>query len=245
MSDMLFYERVVALNDQAHRDLRVKPLTRFQFARRANSVPILAAEFADCAREYAIVFARGPEGTVPAVLLGLREQENLFVGADGTWDARYVPAFVRRYPFVPGKDGEGKLLVCIDEAAPCFDRSEGESLFTEGKPTRQLEHAMNFLRDFQNGALATEAVARRIDELGLLRDADSVAQLNDGSRFRLGGLRVVDEGRLRALEPAVVQELFASGALGLIYAHLLSLGNLGRLVDRLSGRGVPAEPVKH
>lgn len=245
MSDMLFYERVVALNDQAHRDLRVKPLTRFQFARRANSVPILAAEFADCAREYAIVFARGAEGTVPAVLLGLREQENLFVNAEGVWDARYVPAFVRRYPFVPGKDAEGQLLVCIDEAAPCFDRSEGESLFAEGKPTRQLEHAMNFLRDFQNGAQATETVARRIDELGLLRDADSVAQLNDGSRFRLGGLRVVDEARLRALDAATVNELFASGALGLIYAHLLSLGNLGRLVDRMTGRSGAAAGTRH
>lgn len=246
MSEMLFYERVVALNDQAHATLRVKPVTRFAYARKSNSVPILAAEFADCAREYAIVFARGEQGTVPAVLLGLREHENLFVDAEGQWDARYIPAFVRRYPFVSGKDAEGQLVVCIDEAAPCFDRQDGEALFKDGKPTPQLEHAMNFLRDFQQGAQTTEAMAARIDALGLLRDADSVAQLNDGSQFRLGGLRVIDEAKLRALDQTVVMELFGNGILGLIYAHLLSLGNLGRLVDRMAkvGPGGTA-PTRH
>jgi hypothetical protein len=246
MSEMLFYKRVVALNDQVHATLRVKPVTRFLFASQSNSVPILAAEFSECAREYPIVFARGAQGTVPAVLLGLREQENLFVGSDGQWDARYIPAFVRRYPFVPGKDAQGQLVVCIDEEAPCFDRKDGEALFTDGKPTQQLDQAIGFLRDFQHGAQSTEAMGARIDALGLLRDADSVAQLNDGSQFRLSGLRVVDEAKLRALDQATVMEIFSSGTLGLIYAHILSLSNLGRLVDRMGkvGAGKTAS-IKH
>lgn len=236
MSELLFYERVVALNEQKHANLRVNPITRFEFARRANSVPILGAEFAECAREYPIVFTAGAGAMVPAVLLGLRESENLFVGADGKWDGLYVPAFIRRYPFAPGKDGEGKLLVCIDEAAGCFDTAKGEPLFVEGKPTKQLEHAMNFMREFQQGAAATEALGARLEALGVLRDADSVAQLNDGTRFRLTGLRVVDEAKLRALTPDVIHQLFIDGALGLIYAHLISLGNLVRLVNRLDAR---------
>lgn len=237
MSEMLFYERITALNDQAHADLRVQPVTRFGYARHANSVPILATEFADCAREYPIVFARDQQSMVPAVLLGLRDRENLFVGADGQWNARYIPAFVRRYPFVSGKDAKGQLVVCIDEAAPCFGRQTGEPLFTDGKPTRQLEHAMAFLRDFQQGVQATEAMVARIDELGLLRDADSVAQLNDGRQLRLAGLRVIDEAKLRALDSETVMELFTNGTLGLIHAHLLSLGNLGGLLDRAAKVG--------
>jgi hypothetical protein len=78
------------------------------------------------------------------------------------------------------------------------------------------------------------------DELGLLRQADSVAQLKDGSQFRLNGLSVVDEAKLRALDKEAVQELFANGSLAVIYAHLISLGNLAVLVDRLSRRGKPA-----
>jgi hypothetical protein len=78
-------------------------------------------------------------------------------------------------------------------------------------------------------------LGRRLEELGLLRQADSLARLNDdGSQFRLNGLNVVDEAKLRALGKEAIQELFANGSLGVIYAHLISLGNLSGLVDRLS-----------
>lgn len=237
MSEMMFYERVVALNDQTHAQLRVRPAANFAYAAKTNSVPLLASEFFEAAREYPIVFARGEAGPVPAALLGLREAENLYVDSDGKWDARYVPAFVRRYPFVPGKGAQGELLVCIDEASPCFDSQEGEALFAAGKPTAQLEHAIKFLTEFHQAAAATEQLGRRLQELGLLRQADSVAQLNDGTQLRLNGLNVVDETKLRALDRDAVQELFASNTLAVIYAHLMSLGNLGGLVDRMSRRG--------
>lgn len=236
MSEMIFYERVVALNDQTHAKLRVRPASSFAYAARTNSVPLLSSEFFECAREYPIVFARGEAGPVAAALLGLREAENLYVEKDGTWDARYVPAFVRRYPFVPGKGAQGELLVCIDEASECFDTKEGEPLFRDGKPTPQLEHAMKFLAEFHQAATTTELLGRRLQDLGVLRQADSVAQLTDGTQFRLNGLNVVDESKLRALDRDIVQELFVSGGLAVIYAHLMSLGNLGALVDRLSKR---------
>ena len=243
MSEMIFYERVVVLNDKTHGGLRVRPASSFAYAARTNSVPLLSSEFFEAAREYPIVFARGEAGPVAAALLGLREAENLFVDRDGKWDARYVPAFVRRYPFVPGKGPQGELLVCIDEASSCFDAGEGEALFQEGKPTPQLEHAMKFLAEFHQAAAITETLGRRLQDLGVLRQADSVAQLTDGTQFRLNGLNVVDESKLRALDRGVVQELFASGGLAVIYAHLMSLGNLGGLVDRLSKRGASVKPT--
>jgi len=236
MSEMIFYERVVALSDQIHAKLRVRPASNFAFAAKTNSVPLLAGEFFDCGREYPIVFARGDAGPLPAALLGLRESENLYVDTTGKWDARYVPAFVRRYPFVPGKGPQGELLVCIDEASQCFG-TEGDPLFAAGKPTAQLENAIKFLTEFHQAAAATETLGRRLEELGLLRQADSLAQLNDGSQFRLNGLNVVDETKLRALDRDVVQELFINGSLAVIYAHLMSLGNLGALADRLGRRG--------
>jgi hypothetical protein len=244
MSEMMFYERVVALNDQTHAQLKVRPATGFAYAAKTNSVPLLASEFFEAAREYPIVFARGEAGPMPAVLLGLREAENLYVDYAGKWDARYVPAFVRRYPFVPGKGAQGELLVCIDEASQCFDTKEGEALFVAGKPSAQLEHAMKFLAEFHQAAASTELLGRRLQELGLLRQADSLAQLNDGSQFRLNGLNVVDETKLRELDRDTVQELFANGTLAVIYAHLMSLGNLGALVDRLSRRGTGAAADK-
>lgn len=237
MPELMFYERVVALNDQTHAKLKVRPASGYGYAAATNAVPLLANEFFEAAREYPIVFVQAEGGPVPVALLGLRDGENLYVDAAGKWDARYVPAFVRRYPFVPGKGANGELLVCIDEASPCFDKKQGEPLFEDGKPTPQLEHAMKFLTEYHQIAAATEAIGKRLEEFGLFRDADSVARLNDGSEFRLKGIKVVDEGRFKLLLPEVVQELFANGGLGMIHAHLISLGNLAGLVDRLSARG--------
>ena len=226
MTEMMFYERVAPLNEARHVALKVLPAKTFAYAARTNSVPIVGSEFFECAREYPIVFVQGQTCPLPAVLLGLRESENLYVDTTGKWDARYVPAFVRRYPFVPAKGPQDDLLVCIDEASPCFSEAEA-----------QLEHAIRFLREFHQSAAATERMCRRLADLGLLRQADSVAELKDGSRFRLNGLQVVDEAKLRALDKEVVQELFGNGGLALIHAHLISLGNLAGLVDRLSKRG--------
>lgn len=236
MAEMMFYERVVALNDQMHAQLKVRPATSFAYATATNSVPLLATEFFDCAREYPIVFVQTDTGPVPAALLGLRDAENLFVDATGKWDARYIPAFVRRYPFVPGTGAQGELIVCIDEASPCFDAQEGESLFASGKPTPQLEHAMKFLSEFHQAAALTQKIGQRLQALGLLRPADSLARMADGSEYRLQGLNVVDEAKLRELDSDKVNELFADGSLGLIYAQLLSMGNLNALVDRMSRR---------
>jgi hypothetical protein len=42
----------------------------------------------------------------------------------------------------------------------------------------------------------------------------------------------VDEKRFRELPEATLKEWFATGELGLVYAHLLSLGNLNDLLRR-------------
>ena len=246
MTEMLFYERTVPLNAQTHANLKMRPAQGFAYAARSNSAPILASEFFNCAGEYPIVFAPGDTSLVPMVLLGLREGENLFVDDGGKWAARYVPAFVRRYPFVPAKGAQGELLVCIDEASPCFDGSAGEALFTTGKPTAHLQHALKFLTEFHQGALATEALMRRLEALKLFREADSLAQPRAGGQFRLSGLHVIDETRLHALDATTTHELLLDGGLGLIYAHRVSLGNLAALMEQMpgtSGRSAPATPV--
>lgn len=244
MSSMLFYQNISPLNDKQHASLRISPVRNYRFTAHSNSVPVLSGEFADCARHYPIVFARSDSGVVPVAMLGLRDRDNLFVDALGRWSATYVPAFVRRYPFVIGAGEGGQMVVCIDEQAACLSHATGEPLFIAGQPAPALKQAMGFLREFQSAATATAAMAARLDELALFRDADSLAQLKNGRQFRLTGMCVVDEQRLAALDDTVVLELFKSGTLRLIHMHLMSLGNLTPLIDRLSLRDAQAgKPV--
>ena len=61
---------------------------------------MMAAEFPSAATEDAIVFAGNESVVMPALILGLRANENLYLTAGSKWDVKYVPAFLRRYPFV-------------------------------------------------------------------------------------------------------------------------------------------------
>ncbi len=246
MKTLLFYDNVVVLNRDTHRDLRLKPQDNLKFAAETNCVPLALVEFGDVAREYPIVFARLPGGLVPVALLGLRDAENLYVTPEGKWDARYVPAFVRRYPFVAVQDNNApdKLLVCMDDKFPGFNTEEGERLFDEnGAETDFLKNALAFVQGYQNEAQRTAEFCREVEQLGLLNEMSAMAELNDGRKFRLDGLWVIDEAKLQALSAAAAVDLFRRGWMGLVYAQLLSLGHLRILLDRTAARGAADVPV--
>ena len=103
-----------------------------------------------------------------AVLLGLEDRSNLFVTADGMWQAdTYVPAFARRYPFVHHVRGRTPGRV-HRRVYPGINSAEGVALFEDGKETGYLTQMMEFLRVFQGEMELTKQMAQRLNELGLL-----------------------------------------------------------------------------
>jgi hypothetical protein len=245
MADQGYYERPVLLDRERHRRRRVRPADGFAFARKAHSVVLAGAEFGEAGKEYAIVFTRSAAGkVVPVAVLGLRAGENLFVGEEAKWDARYVPAFVRRYPFVLAEMPGQSLAVCVDEAFPGWNVAEGEALFdAQGRETPFLRNALEFLTQYQREHVRTEAFCRGLEEAGLLKEMNARAQLADGRAFNVDGLLVVDEPKLLALPDATALAMFRSGELHLVSMHLASLSNLQRLVDRMAARGGQMPPA--
>ena len=245
MSDLVCYDKPVLLDRARHRRLRVRGGTSFAFARAANALHLAGAEFNEACKEYAIVFTRGADGQVaPVVVLGLRQRENLFVDAEGAWEARYIPAFVRRYPFVLAQLPGQALAACIDEAYAGLGEAEGEPLFdAQGQDTPFLRNALEFLAQYQREAVRTQAFCRRLDEAGLLAEMKARADLVDGRSFTVNGLLVVDEKKLLDLPHPTALAMFRSGELHLVSLHLASLANLQRLVDRQALRKSPIVPA--
>jgi hypothetical protein len=245
MSDAMYYERPVLLDRDKHRKLRVKPSTSFAFARKANSLYLAGVEFNEACKEYAIVFTRGAhQKIVPVAMLGLRSRENLFVDAEEHWTAGYVPAFVRRYPFVLAELSGESLGLCIDEAYGGLDNKQGEALFDpKGGDTPFLKNAVDFLTRYQQEFGRTEDFCRRLEQAGLLMEMNAKAQLVDGRSFAVNGLLVVDEKKLMALPDAVALSLFRAGELHLISMHLASLSNMQKLVELMAQRKSPLEPA--
>lgn len=234
----MFYRQPVVLSRERHQQLRLSPVARpYAFARGTNALPLAGSEFAAAARDLPIVFVRDEHQRFnAAALVGLRDNENLLLDADGHWPAQtYVPAFVRRYPFILAAHPEGeRLSVCIDEAHAGFGAEAGEALFNaDGTQSAYLERILAFLQTFHAEGLRTLEFAHRLGELDLLVPKSFAIHPQGRVAKTLQGLWVVDPERLQALDDAAVLELFRSGMLRWIELHLLSLGRLPSLVARL------------
>ncbi|MEO5353365.1 MAG: SapC family protein [Magnetococcus sp. XQGC-1] len=246
MKQLLFYENPVALNKERHRAFKINTEgANYLFARETNSVVVTGTEFAHLCKEYPIVFAKTGGRIVSLALLGLRNDENLFIDASGRWDARYIPGFVRRYPFVLADSGDGNLAVCIDEGFAGFNTEKGVPLFDEtGTQAPLLENALRFLTDYQGQTQRTELFVNRLQELELLTELTAQVELPGRGKFSMAGLMAVEEKKLLELGDARVLELFRLGELGWIYAHLLSLSNINRLAEMLEkSHAAPVVPA--
>lgn len=238
MAKMMFYERPVALNRERHQHLKLAVAAdHFRFAAKTNAMPVMSTEFAEAARDYPIVFVGEEAGPLNlAVLVGLRDGENLMVDKAGQWaPGTYVPAFARRYPFVLAKSDTGdRLAVCIDEVYPGLAREDGEALFDGGgKETPYLERMLGFLRAFHAEAQRTTDFAARLKELGLLVPKIINVERQGRALKSLRGIWVVDPVKLRGIDDQRAIEFFRNGYMGWIEAHLISLGSLPRLLTRL------------
>ncbi|PMR78277.1 SapC family protein [Halomonas urumqiensis] len=246
----LFYGNPVPLNSQRHRDLSLKTSKNFRFARHVNSCPVMAAEFSAVSAEYPIVFAGSDEAVLPAVVLGTRDGENLYVDNDGRWRGHYVPAFVRRYPFVFSSNPDGKTLVLnIDEEYEEFNRTgHGERLFdADGNQTQYLQTILRFLQEYQAQFQRTQAFCQQLLSLDLLQPMQAQFTLNSGEKRTLGGFRVVDREKLKALPSEELAGMCRRDELEVLYLHLASQRHFRGMLEHMSSpsesEGALAEPV--
>jgi hypothetical protein len=244
---LMIYEQVVPISLSRHKELCVQSGIPYDFARELRAVPLVAEEIPFAAREYTVVFAvTDKEGSVsPFVILGVKDKQNLYVSSEGEWTAKYIPAFIRRYPFVFSTGDGGKTFtLCIDETwQGCNQEGRGERLFTDaGERTPFVDRLLKFNEEYQRSAQRTALFSKKLQELNLLDSKQAKLTLGTGEELTLTGFMVVDRAKLTELAPESLSELAKNGILDLIYAHLLSMGNLASVAERLAGRS-PVEPA--
>ena len=250
---LLIYERAVPVTRARHGNCGVKAGADFSFASDVNSMPLLAQEFREAIREYPIVFAGSGENIMPAVLLGFGENDNLFVDEAGKWNARYIPAFARRYPYVFSSSDDGKTLtLCIDEEFSGFsEKGDGERLFDDaGEQTAYLKKVLEFQTEFQRLFQRTQAFCKNLQQLDLLDPMQAQLKMGAEEEMLIGGFMVVNRDRLKEVPADKLSELALVDELELVFLHLQSLHNvtdLGRRVrpgSAQSGVTAKAAPKK-
>jgi hypothetical protein len=247
LGKILFYRQLEPLSIEKHRSLGVSQVsTPFSFLADTHLVPLTVDEFGLAAVCYPIIF--DTQSKTPLAVMGLRPGMNVFLGADGSLDPEvYLPAFARRYPFLPvmaGQEGQqpaadngDRVLVCIDRAAKMLSSTPEMPFFEGDQPSRYTQEAIQFCKEF-------DVLGRRTSEFVKLMDQHNLFELTplalprakpDGTPdepMKIGEYLRIDEKKLNALPKETYLELRDRGVTAVMHAHLLSLGLWPKILSR-------------
>lgn len=232
------YQDIVPLNrNQKVRLLRPGEIP--EFARNLNSIPISYTEFAPVAREYPIIFTTVGGGKLfaPVAVLGMADGENLY-NQGGAWaGGAYVPAYVRRFPFCMAKVTIDKVeqqnrLICVEKSR--LDEAGGETLFdAKGQPGEKWQEIERLLADYEADLERSREMCDILGDYSLLEPFTMQAKFkNGGEPLAMTGMFRVAEAKIEYLNASQLKNLVKKGILSRVYAHLLSLDNFSKLLDR-------------
>jgi hypothetical protein len=232
------YEAIELITLENHKNKALKHLTDYSQTKEMISSPININEFYSACRDYPILFAKAQEGNwISVVLLGY-ENQNMYLEENGSWRAKsYVPAFIRKYPFVllQTEDKESKkqnFTLAIDKSCviELDELSEQRAFFKEDKPTEFAQNTFGFLMDLQNGAVATAGFIKELEEWELLEEKQAQLVDSEGKTHTINGFYTVNEEKMNHLSEKKKESMCKKGAVPLITAHLISLGNMAKVI---------------
>ena len=234
----LFYSSPTPLDAKAHGDLALKKNFGFGFTTGVNAVPINLIEMPQICHFYPIAFS--PDGNAtPVAILGLRDNENLFLHADNTWETNtYIPAYIRRYPFIFSELPDGdQLTLCIDMNDDIIEK-KGEQVFfdKDGNASELANNALEFCKSYHAAAQQTVEFSKALADSGLLVEREAQINVADNKRINFSGFKIIDEQKLAELDDKVFIEWRQKGWLPFLYAHLFSGAQWQRLTYLLNQR---------
>jgi hypothetical protein len=246
----ILYHGLEPLQRQLHGDKSFRRLETLPELGTTHAVPLTVDEFAVAQRYFPIIFSAG-ENPVPLALMGLHEGTNTFFNAEGGLidPQSYVPAYIRRYPFMLARlhEGSDQLSLCFDPKANVIgDFEDGSPLFDGENPSTATNELLAYCEQFEQAGQRTGAFMAELAELGLLMDGEVAIQPSDSDQpFIYRGFQMVDEEKFRNLRGDELRKINQSGLLLLVVSHLLSLALVrdlfGRHVAQGTGPTLPAE----
>ena len=228
------YQDLEILNKINHKNNSVKEVKDFSYAKNLMNAPITVTEFFEACKNYPILFTKDKdENWFASIMLGYKENENIFIDDKGAWDKlHYIPAFVRRYPFIfVEQKNNDELIVALNKDSLSIDKKdESRKLFNDkGENTEFLNNVISFLNQFYVDSMATKEFVKQLDEWELLEEKIATVITPNQEQFNINGLYIVNEEKLKHLSKKKKDEICNKNAIPLITAHLISLSNIQKL----------------
>ncbi len=221
----LFYSSIEPLSTSLHKGFKIRPEGEYGFSAKSNTIPITVPEFTLAARHYPILLLG--DDLVPTAALGVQPEQNLFLKADGTWEqGYYVPAYIRRHPFILlGGAPDDPLTLGIDSSAQS-DKPDARPLFNaDGTQTDAITQALDLCNQFHGAFLFTRDLSEALKKTDIVIDCTLEIEPTPGQRVTLGSFKRIDEEKFKALPDATVLEWRKIGYLHAVYFLLQSMNN--------------------
>ncbi len=240
--EVLFYQKPEPVNLEQHKKLGLNPTaTPFAFAKTAHALPLIVGEFGPASLTYPIIFAGADYQ--PLAVMSIRMNENLFIDDKGVFsDNAYIPAFLRRYPFVFAQDSsQDQMILCIDRAAAVVAENGEVPLFNDNELSDFTKQCMEFCTNFEQERRRTEEFVKMLRALDVfeLREVNFTPRNADGTNgepVKVSEHFSPSEEKMKALPEATQLDLLKSGALQQIHLHWNSLLNWERLISETMRR---------
>lgn len=217
------------ISREHHAGKRWKRSSSYTFAAADSTVPLVMQEVARACVSMPVAFVRAGDVFQLVAVQGLLPKKNMWVAPDGSWLGSYVPAAYRGYPFVLANTQDERKLLCVREDSGLVSDTDGEPFFGEdGKPSAPVLEMLNFLEQVAVNSRLTARLCKLLDSHGLIR-AWNIKVKGGDIEQKVQGLFCVDEAALNSLPIEAFDALRQSGALPMVYCHLLSMQHLHSL----------------
>ena len=211
--------------------LKVKAIENFEFSKKLTHCVLTVDEFFKAVKSQPIVFTKNADGGyLVSALLGIEKDRNNFLNEKYEWvKGEYIPAYIRRYPFIVVEDKENFSLA-YDTQCEAINTKEGQALLdSDANQTEYAKGVMNFMENFHTSSLRTLAFIHEVNELNLLEDAN-IEMSVQGQNFSFSGFKRINEEKFNALDDVKTMELIKNGYYKLIVAQLISMSNFEKLI---------------
>ena len=228
------YKNIELIDTQLHKEYSIKAMENFSYAKELMGSLITVAEFYEGCKDYPILFIKDAKANTwsASAMLGYQENQNLYINKEGLWErGRYIPASIRRYPFIFVAQENKGLSLGIDTSALSKEKTDNKrKLFTkEGTASEFTNEVLEFMNQFQRDAQATSNFIAQLEKWELLEERNIQIVTPDQKNHQINGFYVVNQEKLQHIGKKKKQEICDQNAYSLITAHLISLSNVQRM----------------
>jgi hypothetical protein len=236
---------ITPVSRERHGGLRWRRAGNYAFAAHRMVVPLVASELGSAAAAFPIAFAQQGSLLLPVAVVGVQADVNVFVGEDGQWRGRYLPATLRAYPFSLLRDEEGRQVLCIEEDPKCLtEESDSQPFFAEeGKPCDAVLQVLDFLSRLERNRRGTAEGCKALYDAQCIQPWPITVHSDSGEQ-KLQGFFRVDERALNGVSDEAFLAIRRAGGLPIAYAQLFSMQQLPLLGEMAAARAQHAKQVR-